>query len=58
MLNIRWTKNEAGCLLAVWAPHEPGKPAVVSRGTDPAISPARNRAEFHMAKCCGLRKAA
>ena len=57
MLNIRWTKNEEGCLRAVWTPLEPCKLTVVFRKTEPATS-ARRRAEFHMTKCCGLRKAA
>lgn len=57
MLNNRWIKNEAGCLLAVWAPREPGKP-VVPLGTDSAISPARSHSGFHRADCRCLRKAA
>ncbi len=33
MLNIRWSKNETGRLLAVWVLREPGKPGV-PLGTD------------------------
>jgi len=55
MLSIRWIKDEAGRLLAIWAPREPDKPAVPLR-TAPSFPPARSR--FHSVDWRSLRNAA
>ena len=54
MLNIRWSKNKTGRLLAVWVLREPGKP-VVPLGADPV---ARSHSGFDRVDCRGLRIAA
>jgi hypothetical protein len=57
VLNIKWSKNEEGCLVAIWGTDQPDRPMIFQCVAAP-VSPSRSGSGFQDVERRTLPKAA